>query len=111
MDYKQELDRLKANPTENEFWSPEPGQYKVTALTEIEDSEPFEDDKDQKPRKKLRISVNGKENVWTFPFGKKESSIYGQLVQFGAHKGKIKDEQFTIIVVGKDQDRRYTVVI
>jgi hypothetical protein len=111
MDYKAELERLKSNPVETGYWSPEPGQYRVKALSEIEESEPFEDDSDQKPRKKLKISVLGKEQIWTFPFGKKESSIYGQLVNLGAHKGKVLGEEFTIVVVGKDQDRRYTIVL
>lgn len=110
MDYKAEYERLKNLPKESEFWSPEPGQYKVKALSEIEDSEPYQDDTDQKPRKKLVISVDDKEHIWTFPFGK-ETSAYGQLVHLGSERGKIKDEQFTVIAVGKGQDRRYTIVI
>lgn len=111
MDYKAELENLKNSPSDSDYWSPEPGQYKVVALGEIEESEPYEDDKEQKPRRKLRISINNEEHTWTFPKGKKESSVYGQLIALGSERGKLKDESFTIIVVGKEQDRRYTIVM
>jgi len=111
VDYKAEFERLKNNPNESEFWSPEPAQYKVKALSEIEDSEPYKEDAEEKPRKKLSISVGGKIQTWTFPFGKKESSTYGQLVHLGSVRGKLKGEEFTVVVVGSSQDRRYTIII
>jgi hypothetical protein len=110
MDYKAEYDRLRNLPKDSEFWSPEPGQYKVKALSDIEMSDPYKDDEDEKPRRKITILVEGKEHTWTFPFGK-DTSAYGQLVHLGSARGKIKDEEFTVIAVGKGQDRRYTIVL
>jgi hypothetical protein len=113
MDYKNEFKRLQeyVPSMDSEFWSPEPGQYKITALTEIEESEPFEDDKELKPRDKLGIEVNGKKLTWTFALGKSLASTYGQLVQLASLKGgSLKGQVFTVVVVGEGQNKRFTIV-
>ena len=95
---------------ESEFWSPDADQYKVTSLGEIEDSEPFEDDNEKKPRKKLLIEVGGKKLTWTFALGKSLASTYGQLCQLGRNKGTLKGINFIVVVVGEGQNKRFTIV-
>lgn len=108
MDYQAELKRMEESSNDGLFWSPNQGQHKVKALSEIEESEPFKDD--SKPRKKLLLSVDGKEVTWTFPKGKKVTSVYGQLMGLGVKRGKILNEKFTILVLGEGQDIRYTIL-
>ena len=112
MDYANEFKRLSeyVPSMESEFWSPEAGQYKVTSLGEIEDSDPFEDDTEKKPRKKLLIEVNGKKLTWTFALGKSLASTYGQLVQLAKVKGTLKGINFMVVVVGEGQNKRFTIV-
>ena len=45
IDYKTEVERLdKFVPGENsQFWKPKAGQYRVKALTELEEAKPFVD--------------------------------------------------------------------
>jgi hypothetical protein len=49
-----------------DYWKPKAGQYKVKALSEVLESEPFIDEKDNepKPRCQLRISSDNKEYVY-----------------------------------------------
>ena len=115
MDYSEELKRLEEfKPGENsDFWSPAPGQFRVKALTELEDATPFEEEgKEPKPRKKLKISLDGKELDWTFTVGKTMASTYGQLVHLAAEKGnKLKDVEFTVVVVNDGKKNSYTIVL
>ena len=112
MDYGQEYKRLSeyVPSMESEFWSPEAGQYRVKSLGEIEDSDPFEDDIEKKPRKKLFIDLQGKKLTWTFAQGKSLASTYGQLVQLAKNKGTLKDVDFMVVVVGEGQNKRFTIV-
>lgn len=115
INYQQEVKRLKEFvPSDgNEYWSPDAGQYKVKPIGELESAKPFENDDEQKPRAKLRISVNGQELVWGMAVGKTEASTYGQLCNLAMLRGgKLKDTpEFTVVVVGKGQDRRFTIVM
>jgi len=63
-DYNSELARLEAYvPSEQgDFWKPKPGQFKVKALSEIEDSKPFKD-KPEVPRRMIKIMVEDKQNI------------------------------------------------
>lgn len=113
MDYQSEFERMKNFvPLEgSEYWSPKPGKYKVKGLSEIEDSEPFEDDKEMKPRKKLKVLVDGKELTWTFALGKSLVSTYGQLVQLAQDStSTLLGREFTVVVVGEEQQKRFTIV-
>lgn len=110
MDYQAELEKMRNVSDDNGYWSPDAGQHKVKALSEIEVAEPFQDDNENRPRRKLRLEVNNQEFSWTFPLGKRESSVYGQLLSLGSKRGKILGEEFVIVVVGKGQDKRYTII-
>jgi len=114
IDYYKELERLKNYvPEENrEYWSPEAGQYKVQALGEIEEANPFEDDEEQRPRAKLKIKVGEKEFTWGFAVGKTQVSTYGQIVNLAiVNGGTLKDKIFTVVVTGQDRNRRFTIVL
>ena len=112
-DYNAELARLEAYvPSEQaDFWKPKPGQYKVKALSEIEESQPFKD-KPNEPRRKLRVLVEDKQYTWTFALGKSIMSTYGQLVKLAKSKGgMLLTQEFIVVVTGLGQNIRYTIVM
>ena len=116
MDYKAELLRLEEQEAlgASEFWQPEAGQHKVKALSEFEDAEPFtEEGKEPQLRKKLKVADDkGKEHIWTMPYGRTPVSVYGQLVRLGvAKENKLLGAEFTVVVVGTGQNKRFTIVI
>jgi hypothetical protein len=96
-----------------DYWKPKAGQYKVKALSEVVDSEPFIDEKkaEPQPRYQLKILENKKEYLWNFPKGKTPASTYGQLINLAVSKGKLIDIEFTIVVVGEGQNIRFTIVV
>ena len=112
-DYNAELTRLEAYvPSEqSDFWKPKPGQYKVKALSEIEDSKPFKDKPDQ-PRRAIKILVDDKHQAWTFALGKSTASTYGQLIKLANAKGgRLSGTEFIVVVTGVGQNVRYTIVM
>ena len=112
-DYNAELTRLEAYvPSEQgEFWKPKAGQYRVKALSEIEETKPFKDKPDQ-PRRSIKILVDEKQYLWTFALGKSTSSTYGQLVKLANAKGgKLLNVEFIVVVNGIGQNVRYTIVM
>lgn len=115
MDYQKELDRLKENESQNtgDYWKPEAGQYKVKALSELEEGKPYEEEgKEPQPRQQIKLLVNGsKEVVWTMPLGSTPASIYGQLVNLGSEKGHLLDVEFRVVVTGSGKNKRFTVII
>jgi len=114
MDYQAELERLKKNEAENsgDFWKPKAGQYRVKALSEIEEAKPYiEEGKEPQPRKQVRLLLNNQEVIWTMPHGLTPASSYGQLINLAASKGKLQDEEFTIVVTGSDKSKRFTIVV
>lgn len=114
MDYQNELKRLQEQEASisSAFWKPEEGQHKVKSLGEIEDGEPYvEEGKEPQLRKWLHLQEGNKEYTWSMPFGKTPASIYGQLVRLATARKKLKDEEFVVIVVGKGQSKRFTIVI
>jgi hypothetical protein len=111
INYSEELKKLQEFT--GDYWKPKAGQYKVIALREMEDSEPFLDDKKNEPqlRCQLKIAVDGKEYLWNFPKGKTPASTYGQLVKLASVKGnKLAEQGFTVVVVGEGQNVRFTIV-
>lgn len=114
MDYKQELKRLQEG---GNYWKPKVGQFKVKALTELEESEPFvrrnESGKDEvSPQAKIRILVNGEEKVWTFGIGATPASTYGQLVHLATEKNNsLINVEFTVIVKNDGKKNDYTIVV
>lgn len=114
INYNEEVKRLDSfKPADNsEFWKPKPGQYKVKAITEMEDAEPYEEEgKDPKPRAKIDILVEDQKYTWTFTVGKSSASSYGQLCKLAvANGGKLQDAEFTIVVTSDGKKNNYTIV-
>ena len=113
MEYTEELARLEENEknSSSDYWKPTAGTYKVKALSEIEESSPFEKEgEDPQQRRQVKLLVNNEEVVWTFPFGITPASTYGQLVNLGSAKTKLTDLEFIIVVTGSEKTKRYTVV-
>lgn len=114
MDYKTMLQKLRENEqqTKSEFWKPKAGQYKVKALSELEDAPPYEEEgKEPQQRKMIHIQLEGKDYSWSMPFGLTPASTFGQLVNLGAIKGNLKDVEFTVVVTGDGKTKRFTVVV
>lgn len=113
MDYKQELVKLQSNEANamSDYWKPKAGQYRLRALSEIEDAKPYiEEGKEPQPRKQIKLLLAGKEVTWSMPFGVTPASTFGQLVALGAARGKLKDEEFTVVVTGDGKTKRFTIV-
>lgn len=114
MNYQDELKRLTDQETlgSSEYWKPEAGQHRAKALGELEDAEPYEEEgKEPQLRKQIKLLVNGRESMWSMPFGKTPASTYGQLVKLGSFKGQLTGVEFTIVVVGSGQSKRFTIVM
>lgn len=124
IDYNKESQRLASYVPESssDYWKPVAGQYKVKALSEIEESTPFKkkDAKgnivEERPQMQLKLLVADKQLVWTFSLGKSTASTYGQLVDLAnSRNGSLKDQEFMVVVVtGKGKDGKtkntYTIV-
>ncbi len=113
MNYEDELKRLKES---GNYWKPEAGQFKVKALTELEETDPFikrnaEGVEEKHPQFKLRIIVDEEEKTWTFGQGKTPASTYGQLVHLATVKGnKLTDVEFTVVVKFDGAKNDYTII-
>jgi len=114
MNYDQEFKRLQEG---GNYWKPKVGQFKVKALSELEDTEPYikkrEGQADEvNPQSKVKISVNGEEKLWTFGKGATLASTYGQLVDLAMKRnGKLIDTEFTVAVKNDGKKNDYTIVI
>ena len=115
MDYQKELKRLQEGGS---YWKPKAGKFKVKALTELEDTDPFvKKNKDgieeSSEQAKLKILVDGQEKTWTFGKGATLASTYGQLVNLAITKGngKLKDVEFNVVVKSDGTKNDYTIVI
>jgi len=114
MDYQKEFKRLQEG---GNFWKPKVGQFKVKALSELQESDPFKrKGKDGKadeltPQIKIKISVNGEEKTWTFGFGATLASTYGQLVKLASeHNNQLTGVEFTVAVKSDGTKNDYTIV-
>ena len=115
MDYQQELKRLQEGGM---YWKPakKNAQFKVKSLTELEVSEPYEQErsdgtKESKEQFQLKILVEATEKIWTFSKGFTPASTYGQLVNLAISKGnKLTDVEFTIIIKSDGKKNDYTIV-
>ena len=114
MDYQKELKRLEEG---GNYWKPKVGQFKVKALTELEEAEPFKrKGKDGRPdemtpQAKIKILVNGEERVWTFGIGATPASTYGQLCKLATeHANQLKDVEFSVVVKSDGTKNDYTIV-
>jgi len=114
MDYQKELKRLQEG---GNFWKPKVGQFKVKALTELEESEPFRrrgkdgQPDETTPQAKVKILVGGEEKNWTFGIGATAASTYGQLVRLAAeHGNKLTGLEFSVVVKSDGTKNDYTIV-
>jgi len=104
MDYQEELKRLQEG---GNYWKPKAGQFKVKALTELEEAEPFIKKREGQPdevseQAKVKILIESEdeseEKVWTFGKGKTPASTYGQLVDLATkHADQLKDVEFSVV--------------
>lgn len=113
MDYQKELIKIQEG---GNYWKPKPGQFKVKALTELEDAEPFIKKIDGQPdevhpQAKVKILVNGEEKNWTFGKGATLASTYGQLIELASkHANQLKDVEFSVVVKSDGKKNDYTIV-
>ena len=113
MDYQKELKRLQEG---GNYWKPKAGQFKVKALSELEEAEPFvrkkEGEEDEvSPQAKVKISVGGEEKTWTFGLGKTPASTYGQLIELATkHANQLTNVEFSVVVKSDGTKNDYTIV-
>lgn len=120
MDYQDELKKLSEGSSD--FWKPKPGQFKVKALSEIEEAEPFvkkvknettgEEREESTPQYRLRIAVGEEEKIWTFGKGKTPASTFGQLVELAAkNNNQLSSVDFSVVVKSNGNKNDYTIVM
>lgn len=113
MDYQEELKRLQES---GNYWKPKVGQFKVKALSELEEADPFirkhDDSPDElSPQAKIKILVGGEEKIWTFGVGKTPASTYGQLVGLATnHANQLTGVEFSVVVKSDGTKNDYTIV-
>jgi DNA-binding protein H-NS len=113
MDYQSELKRLQEG---SDYWKPKGGQFKVKALSELEDTEDFvklnkEGKEERSPQAKLKISVGGENKTWTFGKGKTPASTFGQLIELAIrHGNKLTGVDFSVVVKNDGTKNDYTIV-
>lgn len=113
MEYQNELKRLQES---GNYWKPKAGQYKVKALSELEQAEPYvkkrEGQEDEvHPQAKIKVLVDGEEKLWTFGIGATLASTYGQLVDLATkHNDKLTDVEFSVVVKNDGTKNDYTIV-
>ena len=117
MDYQAELKRLQEGAN---FWKPKVGQYKVKALTELEEADDFvkkrkdeqgNEIEERSSQAKIKILVNGEEKIWTFGKGKTPASTYGQLVELATkHANQLTNVEFSVVVKNDGTKNDYTIV-
>ena len=113
MNYQDELKRLQEG---GNYWKPKVGQFKVKALSELEEAEPFIKKRDGQPdevsaQAKLKINVEGEEKVWTFGKGKTPASTYGQIIDLATkHANQLINVEFSVVVKSDGTKNDYTIV-
>ena len=117
MDYQNELKRLQES---GNYWKPKVGQYKLKALTELEDADPFvkkvkdaegKEVEESYPQAKIKILVDGEEKTWTFGKGKTPASTFGQLIELASkHANQINGVEFSVVVKSDGVKNDYTIV-
>ncbi len=116
MEYQNELKRLQEG---SDYWKPKAGQFKVKALTELEEADPYikkvvVDGKEQEEKNeqfKIKILIADEEKTWTFGKGKTPVSTYGQLIELATkHANQLKDVEFSVVVKSDGVKNDYTIV-
>ncbi len=113
MDYQNELKKLQEG---GNYWRPKAGQFKVKALSELEEADPYvrkhEDTEDEvSPQAKIKVLVGDEEKIWTFGKGKTPASTYGQLVELATkHANQLTNVEFSVVVKNDGVKNDYTIV-
>ncbi len=108
MDYQSELKKLQEGSS---YWKPKVGQFKVRALSELEEADPYVQGEEKTPQAKIKILVNEEEKIWTFGKGKTPASTYGQLVELATkHANQLQGVEFTVVVKSDGTKNDYTIV-
>ena len=113
MDYQNELKKLQEG---GNYWKPKAGQFKVKALSELEEADPYvrkhEDTEDEvSPQAKIKVLVGDEEKIWTFGKGKTPASTYGQLVELATkHANQLTNVEFSVVVKNDGVKNDYTIV-
>ena len=118
INYETELKRLDAFvPGENsQFWKPKAGQYRVKALTELEETTPFipkgdHKPEDEKPQAKIDLLIGEERVTWTIGKASSPASAYGQLCRLAtAYGNKLLNIEFMIVVTNDKKKNTYTIV-
>ena len=115
INYKEEVERLDSFfPGESsQFWNPKAGQYKVRALTELEDAKPFEKEGEEpKPQAKIELLIGEDKFTWTMAKGVSPASAYGQLCKLAIFRGgSLKNQDFMVVVTNDKKKNTYTIVM
>jgi len=113
MDYQEELKRLQEG---GNYWKPKVGQFKVKALSELEEADPYVKKREGQPderteQAKIKLLIEGEEKVWTFGIGKTPASTYGQLIDLATkHANQLTDVEFSVVVKSDGTKNDYTIV-
>jgi hypothetical protein len=112
MDYQKEFKRLQEGGT---YWKPKVGQFKVKALSELMDTEPYKkkvgEQVESHDQAKILILVGGEEKTWTFGKGVTLSSTYGQLCKLATENAnQLTGVEFTVAVKSDGTKNDYTIV-
>ncbi len=115
MDYQKELKRLQEG---GNYWKPKVGQFKVKALSELEETDPYTKKSSEvgkpdtsNPQAKIKILVAGEEKIWTFGIGITPASTYGQLVDLATkHGNQLTNVEFSVVVKSDGKKNDYTIV-
>ena len=113
VNYNEEVKRLDAfvPGDQSTYWKPKPGQYRVRALTELEEAEPFhQEGKEDRPQVQIKLLIDAQSFTWTMAKGVSPASAYGQLCKLGAEKGRLKDLDFMVVVTNDKKKNTYTIV-
>lgn len=118
IDYKTEVERLdKFVPGEkSQFWKPKAGQYRVKALSELEETAPFvpkgeHKPEDEKPQAKIDLLIGEDRVTWTIGKAVSPASAYGQLCKLATSYGnKLNGVEFMIVVTNDKKKNTYTIV-
>ena len=114
MDYQSELKKLQEG---GNYWKPKAGQFKVKALSELEDTEPYvrknkDGVEESTPQYKIRILISGEEKTWTMGKGLTLASLHGQLVQLATrNENKLTGVEFSVVVKFDGTKNDYTIVM
>lgn len=105
LNFEDEFENLQAG---SQWFNPEEGTHKVTFLDNGKEEERTYDNETRKVAV-FTVEVEGEELKWSVTKGVSESSLFGQLMKYGAAAQGLKGETITLIRSGQGQDTQYTV--